>query len=111
MKRSRAGGTNDDGSNDGTASTRFQGTSQAGGLMTTGQMRKLIEKVERWLYPTESETQTMDDLAWSIWRQDKKEFLKLCDINSSLRLFIPIFEREDEEAAAREMRSYLRSQQ
>jgi hypothetical protein len=77
--------------------------------MTTGQMWKFIEKVERWLYPTESETQTMDEFAWSVWRQDKKEFLKLCDINSGLSNFIPIFELEDEEAAARERRRNLRA--
>jgi hypothetical protein len=67
--------------------------------MSTSNIKKRLDNLERELCPTHSVMFTLEELCRSMWHQDKKAFLKMAkDLNCSF--FMKQFEREEAERPA-----------
>ena len=65
--------------------------------MSSGRLLNRVSKLEGSASPQSDGSCTLEELCRSIWRKDKKRFIEISQ-DSSCRLFVTQFEREDAEA-------------
>jgi len=73
--------------------------------MSARQLRRRVEYIEDLIGASSDGTMTLEELCWSIWCADKKRYLLLANSGqTSLRFFIPEFERKEQWTREKEQR-------
>jgi hypothetical protein len=77
--------------------------------MSTRQTRKRIAKLERLMCPQDEgdgRSFTLEQLCWSLWKDDKKLLVKIAK-NNSLQMFTKQFQLDEDAVAAAKARERI----